>query len=76
MIDFGSITQQVQQVAQAGGSMLTFEWLLRVIIVPLIFGNYVYTWLASNSLRKELRYLKDNHLHEVNKRLSDLEKKG
>jgi len=69
--------QQVQQavsVSQADGGF-ALEWVLRVIILPMIFGGYVYTWLSTNSLRKELRYMKDNHLTHINEEIAAIKAK-
>jgi len=49
------------------------EWILRVVIMPLIFGNFIYTWVANNSTRREVRDLKGNHLRALEKRVKDIE---
>lgn len=64
----------IVQGATADGGF-TLEWVLRVIILPMIFGGYVYTWLSTNSLRKEIRDMKDNHLTHINKEIAEIKAK-
>lgn len=62
--------QQTVAQATSPGAVVTFEWLFRVILMPLIFGGYAYTWISTNSLRKELRDMKDNHIASMNKEIA------
>jgi len=77
MIDLLYVGQVAQQVMSAvtPAEGVTFEWLFRVILMPLIFGAYVYTWVSVNGLRKDVRALKSNELKHIEDRLRDLEKR-
>jgi len=68
---------EVQQaIAIAANEGVTYQWLFQMVFLPLIFGNFAYTWLSIHGVRKEIRDLKDNHLLHIQEQIDELKGKG